>query len=282
VIPGQYTLPEADYFAAPGVSNSLLRQMRLSPAHARAYLDRQLEAETEAQRLGKLIHRGILEPARLAKVPVRPAGMDFRSKDGKAWRDANPGFVTADEMTLIRGIVASVYAHPAATEILTAPEAKTEQSLFAVDEETGLALKGRLDWLTPGYPIVDIKSTRCSSPELHGFVREIAYLRYHVQAAFYTDLCARLKIPVTGFLFLAIEKEPPYASTLIQLDDMSINKGRDEYRRLLRLYKDCQDRNAWPAYSDRIEPVTLPMWALSEKPFESAYSYELRSFEEAA
>lgn len=277
--PGVYSIPEEQYFGVKAVSSSLLKEMRKSCAHGLAYLNRPVDQEvTDALRLGKIIDRAILEPSRLKGLAVKPKDMSFSTKEGKAWREAQRGaeIITFDENEMVKAIVANVWAHKDVSTILKAP-GKAQPSLFAIDDETGLPLKARLDWLSDFNAILDIKSTVTADPAAHGFPREIAKYRYHIQAAFYLDMCARLGVPKEGFVFIAVEKKPPYPVTAIQLDAMSINKGREEYRRLLLKYKECQDAKSWPAYSNKVEIVTIPEWSLREQEYESAVAYELET-----
>ena len=282
---GIFTIPEDQYHAIRVVSSTLLKEMRKSPAHARAYLNQPVESEKSLSeekkksfRDGKLIERAILEPHRNKGLVVKPKGMSFATAEGKQWKAAQGAaeIITAEEDAMLKGIVANVHADADVSAILKA-KGKTQPSLFAVDEETGLQLKARLDWLSDGNAILDIKSTVTADPDLHGFPREVAKYRYHIQAAFYLDMCARLGVRKDCFIFLAIEKKAPYAVTPIQLDALSINKGREEYRRLLLKYKQCKETNSWPFYSSGIQIVTVPDWALREQEYQSAEAYELET-----
>lgn len=283
--PGIHMIPDWEYHGIKSVSSSLLKEMKKSCAHGLEYLNRPTESEKNLSeekkksfREGKLIERAILEPHRNKGLIVKPAGMSFATKEGKEWRAAHDGdeIITAKEDEMLKGVMASIARHRDASAILKSP-GKAQPSLFAIDEETGLPLKARLDWLLEGNVILDIKTTTTANPALHGFPREIAKYSYHVQAAFYLDMCARLKMPKDCFVFLAVEKTAPYLVTAIQLDAMSVNKGRNEYQRLLKLYKECSDTNLWPSYSDKIEIVTLPEWSLREEAYESAFAYQLEA-----
>jgi hypothetical protein len=278
--PGIYfDIPEADYFAAEGVSQSLLKEMYCSAAHAHAYLTEPRPPATEAQIIGKLGHQAILEPKRLSSWAVKPRGMSFATTEGKTWKAANASrqIVPFDDDNNIKRAVRSVHAHPAAGPLLRV-KARKEVSVFARDEETGLLLKGRFDFLPEDNAfILDLKSTLDASPKYPGFMREIAKYRHFVQAAFYTDLAARLGISIPSFLLVAYEKYAPFAVTCFQLDDLSIKKGREEYRRLLSEFADCLKANRWNAYSDKVVICTIPEWALKDQPFESAFAYELHA-----
>jgi hypothetical protein len=280
---GIHQIPEAQYFGIKAASSTLLKEMKKSPAHAYNFLNRDPEQEAsdekrKALRQGKLIERAILEPHRIKGLPVKPKGMSFATTEGKAWRaaHANSEILTSEEDAMLKAIAANVNADPDISAILRAG-GQVQPSLFAIDEETGIPLKSRLDWLSKGNFILDIKSTVTADPDTHGFPREIAKFAYHIQAAFYLDMCARLGMPKEVFVFLAVEKKPPYVVTPIQLDRLSINKGRSEYRRLLLKYKECVEANSWPFYSRGIQIVTISDWSLREQEYESAEAYELHA-----
>ena len=283
--PGIFTIPEGQYFEVKAVSSTLLKEMRKSPAHALAYLNQPVEPERNLSdekkksfREGKLIERAILEPNRVKGLPVKPKGMSFATTEGKQWKAAQGAaeIITSDESEMLKAIIANVYAHKDVSAILKAA-GKVQPSLFAFDDETKLPLKARLDWLSDGNTVLDIKGTVTADPAPHGFPREIAKFRYHIQAAWYLDMCARVGKPKDCFVFLAVEKKPPYAITAIQLDAMSLNKGREEYQRLLLKYQECKKTNSWPAYSNKLEIVTISEWALREQEYQSAEAYELEA-----
>jgi hypothetical protein len=278
--PGIYNLPEKDYFAVKAFSSSLGKQMLRSCAHGLAYLTRPEEKPTEAQAFGKLIHRAVLEPTRIKSIAIKPKGMSFATTEGKAWKAAHEGkeIVPASDVEDVQGIIKSIYMDEDAANILRTPNHKIEQSVFVTDPKTGLLLKARFD-LYGGNFIADLKSTRTADPDTHGFPREIAFLRYHVQAAFYMDVAKLAGIPAETFVFIAFEKEPPYACVTFQLDDMSIQKGREEYRHALDLYAECMEAGKWPGYSRKRGPeiVSIPDWALKRRPYESAMEYTLEA-----
>jgi hypothetical protein len=278
--PGIYTIPEAQYFAVHAFSNSLGQQMLRSAQHGYTYLTRTVDEEpTEAQVFGKLCHKAVFEPHRMNQnIAVKPKGMSFATKEGKAWREAQgtKEIVPAKDMDRVAGIVKSVYANPDASRILKTVGGKAEQSIFVNDPETGVLLKCRPDFYGGNF-IVDGKSTRTADPDEHGFPREIALMRYYVQAAFYLDVARLAGLKVETFLFIAFEKEPPFACTVFQLDEMSLAKGREEYKRALKLYAECLKTNVWPGYTKQMEIVSIPDWALRRQPFESAIAYEMEA-----
>jgi PDDEXK-like domain of unknown function (DUF3799) len=142
-------------------------------------------------------------------------------------------------------------------------DGKAEQSLFWTDPDTGVDCKGRVDWITTNnneydtIPIlVDLKSTLDASPE--GFQRSISKYRYYVQAAMYIDGLTALGYEPETFIFAAWEKRSPYASALYYATPEMLALGRQEYKRLLKVYAECLSKDKWLGYSQAILPINLP------------------------
>lgn len=252
----------ADYHADPAVSKSGLDRIAQSPAHYRAYLA-EGNKETPALQFGRITHRYILEAVPLAVVPE---SINRRTKDGKAEHEAflreNAGreIVTAEEHETLQAMRESVYTHQAAAALLTNAPGGPEVSAWWLDAHTGEPCRCRPDWLRADGVIIDLKTTEDASPG--GFSRSVAKYRYHVQAAFYLDGIRAITGQEHQFAFLAAEKTPPYAVGVYVLDYEAVEVGRIAYLRNLETLADCKIRNHWPAYSPKVETLTLPAWAL--------------------
>jgi len=265
IIPG---ISIEEYHKSAGISKSQLDQVAKSPAHYLASLTT-VRKETPAMRIGSLFHGLVLEPERV-RIAVAPV-CDKRTKEGKAiWEafcaenggpDLETQIVTADEGEMLQGMVASVRAHPAASRLLSGPGI-AEGSAWWVDEQSGELCRCRPDKYRQDLGIiVDLKSTEDAS--LDGFTRSVAKYRYAMQAAFYSDgIEAATFKPVNGFAFVAVEKTAPYAVQCFVLDSQSLEAGRVTYMNLLMTLADCKHDGKFPAYSDAIETLSLPNWAL--------------------
>ena len=111
--------------------------------------------------------------------------------------------------------------------------------------------------------IVDLKTTEDASPE--AFAKSIARYGYHRQNSMYVDgVESSTGDFVKGFVFVVTEKTPPYCTAVYQLDMQGVELGRDQYKRLLLDLADCKIKNAWPGYSNRIETISMPRWAMKE------------------
>jgi exodeoxyribonuclease VIII len=262
---GILSLPEAQYRAAEGISKSALDYIAppRTPAHFKAYIDGLLRIETTpAMRLGQMIHRSILEPETVSGAwVIKPAGMNFATKEGKEWKAAQTQpIITQEEADQIVGMRDSVWSHPAVKRVLS--NAKTECSLFASGED-GVLRKARVDALPEsGNVIVDIKS--CQSADADMMAKSVVSYRYDVQAAYYLDLCQLLGIDKTEFLFVCVEKQPPFAVAVYALDQQAIEWGRKQYQRDLALVKNCMAEDHWPSFTTDITTLGLPAWAAKQ------------------
>jgi hypothetical protein len=225
-----------------------------TPAHYHAYKTGLIKREeTRALVLGTLCHLAVLEPEQLPTAfAVRPAGLDFRTKDGKAWRDAQGDKPILDETeaAMLDGMSKSVAAHPAAAALLDG--AQREVSLFK-EHRTGLRLKGRLDVLGNGY-VADVKTAEAG--DAGGFAAAVFKYGYHVQAAMYCQLAG-----VERFSFITVEKVAPFAVAVYDLSAKALQVGLNSLNYALDTIALCEEAGEWPAYARDAQTLDLPAWA---------------------
>jgi hypothetical protein len=262
-------MENVDYHRHLAISKSGLDVVAKSPLHYWArFLDpnRQPQEPTPAMAIGSAVHTHVLELDQWdARYVTAPDGIDRRTKAGKAEWEA---FTTAAtgrtvlpkaDAELVMRMAHSVFSHPAAAMLLALP-GKAETTHMWTDAATGLQCKCRPDWLTDdGRLLVDLKTTEDASAR--GFAKSIAQWRYHVQAAWYLDGVEQ----ATGtrpeqWLFVCVEKKAPYAVAVYAADAEMIAAGAQTAARDLDVLATCKAANAWPGYSDQIEPISLPTW----------------------
>ena len=260
--PGIRSMDAEQYRAADGVSNSDLKWIAppYTPAHFNAYKAGEMERnETEAMTIGTITHRAILEPDTMDNAfAIRPEGLRFTTKEGKAWKDAQTlPILGQDQADKIAKLVRSVWADPDAKRIIMA--SKREQCLFA--DDAGLLRKARLDCLPEsGNIIADLKT--CDLSDMNSVETSIVKYGYHRQAAYYLDMCKLLGIEKKQFVFIFVEKTPPHCVSLWTLDEEALSIGRQEVERDLAVLRDCQASNVWPGRETGINCIGLPAWAL--------------------
>lgn len=262
LIPG---IPIEEYHKGPGTSKSQLDQVNKSVAHYLSSLTIPRK-ETSAMRFGSLFHGLVLEPEKQNFV----VGPDV-NKNTNEWKAFKAGaeasgqtILDKDELADLNGMVASVKAHPAASALLFDGDGINEASAYWYDKKSGLLCRCRPDRFRRDLNlIVDLKTTGDASPE--AFAKSIADFRYHVQAPFYSDgVTTATGQEVRGFVFVVIEKTPPYAVAVYQLDDQALEEGHIIYHRDLMRLSEAKCSGIWTAYSERIETISLPRWAIKE------------------
>jgi len=65
----------------------------------------------------------------------------------------------------------------------------------------------------------------------------------------------------TEFLFVCVEKQPPYAVAVYALDQDAIEWGRKQYQRDLAAVRNCMSEDHWPSFTTDITTLGLPAWA---------------------
>lgn len=265
----QHGLSIDAYHGMEGASKTVLDSVAKSPAIAYArHLDpNRPPAEQKGGQLeGELAHCAILEPDEFSKRYA--VGPDV-IRSTKAWKEfeaSNAGktCIKPGEYEAAMRQGESVRRLPEIRDALAAGH--PEVSAFWIDPETGVKCRCRPDWVHPcgdaGSILLDVKTYSDASPA--EFRRQVARKRYHVQDAFYSDGFQRASgLEVLAFVFVAVETEWPYAANALMLDDLAKTTGRDLYRRDLDTYAECLRTGEWPGYSNQIEIISLPNWAIS-------------------
>jgi hypothetical protein len=259
-----------EYHCLSAISRSALITFGQSPAHFwHNFLNpkAQAKAPTPAMLFGAAFHAYVLEPL---EYQTKYVEAPTSSKVSKAYRLAEEEASSNNQVIVPQGTAAlchqlsqALHEHPTAHKILTT-KGFYEATFLATCPHTDLEVKCRADCITDSGWVVDLKTTTNASPD--AFVKTIANYHYHVQAGFYLDVIewatgSRPK----GFLFVCIEKEAPYAVSVIRASDSMIAAGSRRARNLLNQMADCFNTfgpsQPWPAYDQDIVEVNLPAWA---------------------
>ncbi len=263
----RYDMPEKEYHAHPAVSNSRLNLLAISAAHMKA----KVWKDTPAKREGSAYHKQILEPLEFLKTYRVAPKIDRRSNDGKAEyaylmaevEEKGQILIFQDFMDRMKAMKEVMQATTTASGLLTG--GKYEVSVFWTDEETGLDCKCRIDCIKEDLrAITDLKKVADAS--WTGFQKAIGNYHHERQAGFYLEGLSQ----ATGetwdtWNWVAQEAEAPFGIATYMPEAEDIQAGLQEARELLRIYKDCKEKNKWPGYPDRIQTITRPNWAKNRK-----------------
>jgi exodeoxyribonuclease VIII len=242
------------------LSKSLLDLIHKSPAHFQAYITGEKQPQTPAMIFGSLVHSLVFNEDNFVIMP----NVDRRTKEGKAiyehFLSESTGkelIVNQDQFYTAMKIKAAVMNHPKAAALLR--QGIAEKAVFS--EINGVKVKIKPDFYNTEFNlIVDLKTTQCAAND--EFSKSVANYRYHVQAAFYTDVLKSTGAKVDGFMFIAVDKESPYNVEVYQLDNDAIERGRDEYLQDIETFKRCKNTGIWNGYSteQKINIISLPKW----------------------
>lgn len=146
---------------------------------------------------------------------------------------------------------------------------ESEISLFWIDEETGLMLKCRPDFLPADHKLVpDYKTCQSVNPEV--FYGDFIKYGYHIEAAMYmAGIKAVFDDDVKTFFFVAQEKEPPYITQIYVPDDAIVTYGDKAVRLGINKFIECQEKGFWGAYSESVIEMTI-----APKPDEMIGNYD--------
>jgi len=163
-----------------------------------------------------------------------------------------------DELAKIKEIAKAVREHRVAGALLRG--GRSEEAVTWTDEVTGLACKGRLDYIRPDV-VIDLKTTRDPSPSR--FEKSAHSYGYAAQLAFYHDgaVQRRLIDGKTRPYVIAVQSNGAPDVACFQLKQETLDAGRALYRSLLRKLVQCTEANYWPGVAPELQQLGVPPWA---------------------
>jgi len=257
-------VPREDYDAIEALSMSRLKEIRRSPQHYRYSLSHR--RETDALKLGTAAHVAVLEPERFG---TEFAIWNRRTESGRAaprngkWWDAfqlehkGRSILTEDEAIEATSIALAVRRDETAAKYLAQGDPEVTMQ-WQID---GRACKGRADWLTTiegERYLVGLKTTRdCRH---FAFGSQAAKLDYALQWAWYLDGYEAITGHTPHLIEIVVESTAPYAVATYRIENDILLQGRDNYRELLKILRDCEDADEWPGPVVGEQILTLPSW----------------------
>ena len=154
---------------------------------------------------------------------------------------------------------------PFASKLLSG---EREKPYFWTDEMTGEDCKCRVDVLNTEYRqpiVVDVKSTADASTE--SFIRSAINYGYDFQAAMYSEGVERNIGKKPLFVFIAVEKDPPFSVNILQADELMLRRGYDLFREYIGIYHDCKVTGNFYGYLGKLNQINnlaLPAYLAKE------------------
>lgn len=273
-------LSDDDYHAdRTAVGSTDLRLVLDSPrAFHRRFLRYGTPKESNALRIGKIIHLAVLEGPRFKERYVVMPQFVGRTLKGELssnckearikrqeWLNAQPAdtlIVTAEERDMFVGQIESILNHPQGKDLIK--DSHIEIAGYHRDPETGIRIKVKLDILGRDFvKVVDLKSAAHSG--FFEFGSAAFRHRYDIQVFTYAEAVRSItgRFPEVIAL-LVVEKEEPYESAIYYYDREDLVQAEVDYHTALRRLRECIDKDAWPQRQSVIERIHTPMWFINK------------------
>ncbi len=242
------SLTNDEYRSTPHWSKSDLDNINLSPS-VYEWNKNHPAPGSDSVDLGTHLHCALLEPDVFHRDYLKMPEFDNRSNAGKESRDKWLSTMSEmDKIILDRETYSTVIemrdsalAHPTLNKLLTL-DGESEVSIFS--EINGMKVKCRPDRIPDrehfGAIILDIKKTA----DIETFAKSAIHFRYHVQAAFYSDIYKRLTGESPRFIFGVIGEKRSIGRHPVrvwELPEELIEMGRQAYLEDLETAREYQE-----------------------------------------
>jgi len=257
------TLSIGDYHANDHVSHSMLRYFERYGArgyHARFIEKTRDESSSTAQRFGRLFEKALdcrLNGSSLAWLAANP--FDGRTKKGKEWAnekaEGDYEVVTKDQLEAITFMLDSLVGFQG---VLSEIKASFQPQVSIHGDHPSLpGLQSRPDFLDAEHGVsIDLKTTQClsqfeSSVWKYGYYSQAALLSRLFLDEFHRPLKCKL---------LVVEKEFPYRSQIVTLDDQYMEAGAQWVSDQIASLSYHYGTGDW-SDSNKETTLSLPRWA---------------------
>ena len=253
-----------EYHSHPALSASLAKLIvQRSPLHAWT-ASRALNPDFEEEHkdefdLGHVVHSLVLEGDESKLVIVEKD--DWRTKEAReaklAARETGKTPILARKMPQVRAVVQAVKDCIAGSELAGIFEgAHIEQPIMW--QEGAIACRCKPDLLSADRAIVlDLKTTTNAEP--NAFIRQITALGYDIQNDFYLR-----GTKAKHFIFLPVETEPPYATSLVALGPQMLEIASKKVDFALSIWDACMRSGKWSGYSNQIHYAEPNAWEAAQ------------------
>ena len=247
------------------LSSTGVRTFKKNKKQFEYMLTNELIKQTKAMADGTAVHAFFLERDKFnSDFVIKPADMRLNTKVGKEWAQEHQSKIIIDSElgNNLFEMEKSFMDSPA--KLIYDIKGQTELSYFWDDFGT-IKGKCRPDWISnDGDIVVDIKTTTDASPK--GFQKSIAHWGYHLQLGWYIRGLRKLGLPAKEFIFIAIEKTPPFSVGVYRANKEMITYANDEINNLVYDIDESLKSDDFPDYTPEIMDLGLPNWMNPKEP----------------
>jgi hypothetical protein len=248
----------AEYAALPGLRASNIKAGRTSMLHMREAVVGPPRKETDALRLGRLVHAAILEPAVLLPQLAVFDG-DKRTKDWSEFKDqhADRIIVDRDEAEAVGAISAAVHADPQAAYLLASTVHEFTAQWTA--RRYGHA-KARLDGWGAGL-IVEVKTTRHQTER--AVTSQFVGMGYDLGIGWYAEAICSLtgdaEPPPCWFIVASAVR--PYWCKVLKCEHENVKLWRKEAVDIAAAYRKAEASGKFVGPLAGVDTFRPPAWA---------------------
>ena len=210
--------------------------------------------------VGSAIHGLILEPENFEKDFAIAPSVNKRTIKGReewqSFKNANKDktVLSKENYDNCKAIQETVLGIPEVVNMLG--NGVSEKSFFKTEDD-GTMKKVRPDRYREDIGLIlDVKS--CVDSSADAFKKDIAKFMYHVQASYYIDT-----LKANDFVFIAVEKKPPYMTAMYRLTREDLDRGRELIDKALEISKKA-DKYKSPlrigSNGDVVQTLVLPTY----------------------
>jgi len=251
-----------DYHLNEAIGSGDVRAFLRSPrlyADNRAGIGR--KEKSAALSLGTLAQLYFLEFDKFAQqVVVKPDGHDGRTKEGKAWTEANASklVMSKDDEQILSFLTQRMPAE--VSSILGHSAAKAEVTYRTTID--GIECQCRSDLCIPKFDgrcsvVYDLKTTK----NVDDAAKSVWEYGYHIQDQWYRRVIHAETGHWPEFVFLFCESKAPYRWRIVTLDDSLKVDADAKIDRALAGIAACRKSGDWSDHSPLTQVVTAPKWA---------------------
>ena len=191
----------------------------------------ELNKETMPMIFGRAYHVAMLEPNEFNNKVLVFNSATRTTKGYKEFKEKNSEastIILQKEYDKIMYMQDVLFNHSEVRDLLQL-DGEREIANAWQDTDTGVYCKGKADYRN-GKILIDLKTT--SDGSYWGFSNSCKKYGYDRQSAFYMD-----GFNCDKFIFITQEKERPYNVSIFKTSDEFIERGRDEHKYLLDVYR---------------------------------------------
>jgi len=264
-------MTEKEYRSHPAISRSELWRIHESPEKFKWYRENPQES-TPALLFGQVVHKLLLEPDDFETEFAVAPKVDRRTANGKKdWAEfceiaEGKQVVQAEMYQQAVEMVTTAMSNSLIKSLLAGQH---ETPFFWTDEMTGEDCKCRTDALVEiGNDLLIVDYKTCTDASNDGFLRSATKYGYTLQAAMYSEGVEQNTGRKPLFVFIAQEKNPPYAVNILQADEKFVEYGYDQFREYLGTYHYCKESGNWFGFLGRegiLNTLSLPSYMTKEE-----------------